>query len=140
MRQRGYEWLKLIAMLVVCIVGEAMANVTLLTRALSTGLVGAFITAVLVSAINVGALGAGGGLLLSGVRRHSNSGGGASIRLRPVTPVRYDSESHRGTSPRGFRKAYRRKRTSDAAGNRNQPGIGTRTRCGHLVQSGDVGT
>ena len=69
----AYQWLKLIAVLVVCIVLEAMANVTLLTRALSTGLVGAFITAVLVSAINVGAFGAGGGLLLSGVRRHSNS-------------------------------------------------------------------
>ena len=69
----GYQWLKLIALLVVCIVGEALANVTLLTRALSTGLVGAFITAVLVSAINVGALGAGGGLILSAVRRNSKS-------------------------------------------------------------------
>ncbi len=69
----AYQWLKLIALLVVCIVVEALANVTLLTRALSTGLVGAFITAVLVSAINVGALGAGGGLTLSAVRRHSKS-------------------------------------------------------------------
>lgn len=69
----GYDWLKLIALLAVCIVLEAVANVTLLARALSTGLVGAFITAVLVSAINVGALGAGGGLTLSGVRRHSKS-------------------------------------------------------------------
>ena len=69
----GYQWLKLIALLAVCIVGEALANVTLLTRALSTGLVGAFITAVLVSAINVGALGTGGGLTLSAVRRHSKS-------------------------------------------------------------------
>ena len=69
----AYRWLKLIALLVVCIVVEALANVTLLTRALSTGLVGAFITAVLVSAINVGALGAGGGLTLSAVRRHSKS-------------------------------------------------------------------
>ena len=69
----AYQWLKLIALLVVCIVIEALANVTLLTRALSTGLVGAFITAVLVSAINVGAFGAGGGLTLSAVRRHSKS-------------------------------------------------------------------
>ena len=69
----GYDWLKLIAILAVCIVLEAVANITLLSRALSTGLVGAFITAVLVSAINVGALGAGGGLALSSVRRHSNS-------------------------------------------------------------------
>lgn len=69
----GYDWLKLIALLSVCVVAEALANVSLLTRALSTGLVGAFITAVLVSAINVGALGAGGGLTLSAVRRHSKS-------------------------------------------------------------------
>ena len=69
----AYQWLKLIALLAVCIVIEAVANVTLLTRALSTGLVGAFITAVLVSAINVGALGAGGGLTLAAVRRHSKS-------------------------------------------------------------------
>ncbi len=72
-RPTAYQWLKLIALLATCIVLEAVANVSLLTRALSTGLVGAFITAVLVSAINVGALGAGGGLTLSTVRRHSKS-------------------------------------------------------------------
>ena len=95
----GYQWLKLIAMLVVCIVGEAMANVTLLTRALSTGLVGAFITAVLVSAINVGALGAGGGLLLSGVRRHSNSGAallsGCGLLLLSATALNLIVGRHR---------------------------------------------
>ena len=69
----GYQWLKLVALLAACIVGEAMANVALLTRALSTGLVGAFITAVLVSAINVGALGTGGGLAVSAIRRHFRS-------------------------------------------------------------------
>lgn len=69
----GYDWLKLIAILAACIVLESVANVSLLSRALSTGLVGAFITAVLVSTINVGALGAGGGLTLSALRRNSES-------------------------------------------------------------------
>ncbi|MXW63649.1 MAG: hypothetical protein F4Y00_00700 [Bacteroidetes bacterium SB0662_bin_6] len=67
------KWLGMIALLALFIVLEAAANMTLLSSALSTGLVGAFITALLVSAINVGALGAGSGLLVSALNRHSKT-------------------------------------------------------------------
>ena len=69
----GGQWLKLIALLAVFIVLEAAANMMLLAPALTTGLVGAFVTALLVSAINVGALGAGSGLLVSALNRHSKT-------------------------------------------------------------------
>lgn len=69
----GIDWLKLVAILVSCIVLEAIANVSLLSRALETGLVGAFITAILISVINVGALGCGGGLILSAAYRKLQS-------------------------------------------------------------------
>ena len=68
-----FQWLTLIFVLIACIVGEAVANSFLLFQALDTGLAGAFITAVLVSAINVGAIGTGGGLTMSAIRRHSDS-------------------------------------------------------------------
>lgn len=59
----------------VCIAIEAVANSYLLASALTTGLVGAFITAVVVSFLNVGALGAGIGLLLSALRRRAAHSG-----------------------------------------------------------------
>ena len=65
------DWLTFIAILAVLIVLEALANVTLLAPALSTGLIGAFVTALLVSAINVAALGAGSGLAVSRLRYKS---------------------------------------------------------------------
>ncbi len=69
----GQQWLKLITLLALFIVIEAGANMMLLSSALPTGLVGAFVTALLVSAINVGALGAGSGLLVSALNRHSKT-------------------------------------------------------------------
>ena len=69
----GGQWLKLIALLALFIVIEAGANMMLLSSALTTGLVGAFVTALLVSVINVGALGAGSGLLVSALNRHSKT-------------------------------------------------------------------
>ena len=69
------EWWKLSAILGVCIAIEAVANSYLLASALTTGLVGAFITAIVVSFLNVGALGAGVGLLLSEFRRRTAQNG-----------------------------------------------------------------
>ena len=69
------EWWKLSAILGVCIAIEAVANSYLLASALTTGLVGAFITAIVVSFLNVGALGAGIGLLLSALRRRTTQNG-----------------------------------------------------------------
>ena len=69
------EWWKLSAILGVCIAIEAVANGYLLAAALTTGLVGAFITAIVVSFLNVGALGAGIGLLLSALRRRTAQNG-----------------------------------------------------------------
>ena len=69
------EWWKLSAILGVCIAIEAVANSYLLASALTTGLVGAFITAIVVSFLNVGALGAGIGLLLSALRRRAAQSG-----------------------------------------------------------------
>lgn len=69
------EWWKLSAILGVCIAIEAVANSYLLASALTTGLVGAFITAIVISFLNVGALGAGIGLLLSALRRRTAQNG-----------------------------------------------------------------
>lgn len=65
------DWWSLAAILAGCIAVEAVVNSYLLASALTTGLVGAFITAIVVSLLNVGALGAGVGLLLSALRRRA---------------------------------------------------------------------
>ena len=69
------DWWHLVAILGICIAIEAGANSFLLASALTTGLVGAFVTAILVSVLNVGALGAGVGLLLSSFRRRTDRSG-----------------------------------------------------------------
>lgn len=65
------NWWSLAAILAGCIAVEAVVNSYLLASALTTGLVGAFITAIVVAFLNVGALGAGAGLLLSALRRRA---------------------------------------------------------------------
>ena len=65
------DWWHIVAILGIGIAIEAGANSFLLASALTTGLVGAFVTAILVSVLNVGGLGAGAGLLLAAFRRHT---------------------------------------------------------------------
>ena len=70
-KPRPQDWWSLAAILAGCIAVEAIMNSYLLASALTTGLVGAFITAIVVSLLNVGALGAGAGLLLAALRRRA---------------------------------------------------------------------
>ena len=63
------DWWKLSAITGVMVAVESVANSFLLASALTTGLLGAFITAIVVSVLNVGAMGVGVGLLLAAVRR-----------------------------------------------------------------------
>ena len=70
-KPRPQDWWSLAAILAGCIALEAIMNSYLLASALTTGLVGAFVTAIGVSLLNVGALGAGVGLLLAALRRRA---------------------------------------------------------------------
>lgn len=63
------RWLMLFTVIAVCIVGESAINMSLLAPALDTGLLGAFLTAGVVSLVNVGGLGTGLGLLLFQAKR-----------------------------------------------------------------------
>ncbi|MCE2455475.1 MAG: hypothetical protein J4G12_06585 [Gemmatimonadetes bacterium] len=60
----GIRWLVLLTLVAFFVMVEAGFNVTLLISALDSGLVGAFITAILASAVNVG-FGAGSGMGIS---------------------------------------------------------------------------
>ena len=59
------DWVLLFGILLICIVLEATVNMSLLASALTTGLIGAFVIAVLVSFLNVGVVGGGGGLFFN---------------------------------------------------------------------------
>lgn len=61
------DWVLLFGILLICIVFEAAVNMSLLASALTTGLIGAFVIAVLVSFLNVGVVGAGSGLLFNNI-------------------------------------------------------------------------
>ena len=65
------DWWLFIGIMLICILVEAVANVSLLIAVLTTGMLGAFIVAVLVSVLNVGIAGAGVGFLISFFHRHS---------------------------------------------------------------------
>lgn len=74
------DWILLIGVMLICIITEAAANVSLLASALDGGYIQAFTVAVLASFLNVAVLGAGVGLLFSFLHCKANK---ASRRILP---------------------------------------------------------